>query len=184
MARVDQTPGIRPRVTLARRLDMAGRHGFPASITILLRLLTELPFGLIGQTALLPAVALASVWFWSLVRPTGMPPPVVFLIGILLDLRFYLPLGVGVFVLLVCHGVALRWGRVLRQRGFALTWLAFAVVATGAAALMWLLASLLTLRLYAPGPAVFQAVLTAALYPVLAIPLGRAHRSLADPERA
>jgi hypothetical protein len=34
------------------------------------------------------------------------------------------------------------------------------------------------------GPAAFQAVLTAALYPVLAIPFSQAQRSLANPGRA
>ena len=43
MARADQTPGIRPRATLGRRLDIAARHAFPAGCTILLMLLTEAP---------------------------------------------------------------------------------------------------------------------------------------------
>ena len=29
MARTDQTPGIRPRATLGRRLDIVARHAFP-----------------------------------------------------------------------------------------------------------------------------------------------------------
>ena len=40
-------------------------------------------------------MTLACVYFWSLFRPAAMPPPVVFLIGVLLDLLGYLPLGVG-----------------------------------------------------------------------------------------
>ncbi len=58
-------------------------------------LLTETPFGFADQAALLPAVTLACVYFWSLFRPAAMPPPVVFLIGLLFDLLGYLPLGVG-----------------------------------------------------------------------------------------
>jgi hypothetical protein len=33
------------------------------------------------------------------------------------------------------------------------------------------------------GPALFQATLTAALYPALSVLLIRAHRTIADPER-
>lgn len=180
----EQRPGIRPRATMARRLDLAARHAFPASITILLMLLTEAPFGIADQTTLLPTVALASVWFWSLYRPAAMAPPVVFAIGLLLDLLDWLPVGTGVLTLLIVHGLALRWRRVLGRQGFALVWLAFAVVAAGAAAVEWAATAVLTWRLVPPDAMLFQAVLSAALYPALAILFARAHRSIANPEQA
>jgi rod shape-determining protein MreD len=184
MALMDQTPGIRPRPTLGRRLDIAARLAFPTCSTLVVMLLTEVPLNIPNQAALLPAVALIAVWFWSLFRPSSLPPPAVFLIGLLLDLRGYLPLGVGVLTLLIAHGVALLWRRFLVEAGFAFVWIAFLPIALGGAALMWLLTALLTFRLLSPLPALFQAVIAAALYPVLAIPLARAHRSLADPGRA
>lgn len=183
MARADQAPGIRPRATLARQLDIAARHAFPASCTILLMLLTQIPFGFADQAALLPAVTLACVYFWSLFRPGGMPPPVVFAVGLFLDLLGYLPLGIGPLTLLVVHGLVLRWRRVLSQQGFLPVWLVFAGFAAGASALAWILTDVLTFRLLPPGPAVFQAALTAALYPALAILFVRAHRGVADPDR-
>ena len=80
-------------------------------------------------------------------------------------------------------GFALRLRRFLAQQGFALSWLAFVPVAAGAAFLSWALVALLTLRLIPIGLALFQAVLTATLYPVLAIPLAWAHRSIAEADR-
>lgn len=184
MALPDQTPGIRPRLTLGRRLDIAARWSFPTCATVIVMLIMEMPFGIPSQAALMPAVCVISVWFWSLFRPASMPPPVVFLIGVLLDLRGYLPLGVGVLTVLTVHGFALRWRRFLVEQGFALTWLAFLPIACGAAAMTWVLTALLTFRLLPVLPAVFLALITAALFPVLAIPLARAHRSLADPGQA
>ena len=173
-------PGIRPRLTIGRWLDHAARTGFPATCTVAAMLLTQAPFGIPGQAVALPAVALACIWFWSLFRPAAMPPPAVFAIGVLLDLLGYLPLGVGVLTLLVTHGIALRLRRFLGQQGFAVTWLAFLPVAAGAALLSWGLVSVLTLTLLPPGLAVFQGTFTGALYPVLAIPLAWAHRSVAE----
>jgi len=180
----EQRPGIRPRATLARRLDLAARHAFPASCTILLMLLTQVPFGVVDQPWLLPAVALASVWFWSLYRPAAMAPAVVFGIGLLLDLLDWLPVGAGVLTLLIVHGLAQRWRRLLGRQGFAVVWLSFAIVAAGAAALEWVATAVLTWRLVPPDAMLFQAVLSAALYPALAIPFASAHRSIANPERA
>jgi rod shape-determining protein MreD len=184
MAHIDQRPGIRPRASLGRRLDILARCSFPVCITILLMLLTQTPLGIPGQAALLPAVALCCVWFWSVFRPDALAPPVVFLIGILLDLLGYLPLGVGVFTLLAVHGVALSMRRSLSRRGFAWIWIVFAGVAAAASLLIWLTVMLLTLRLLSPDPAIFVAILSVSIYPLLAIPFAGAHRSIADPGRA
>ena len=180
----DRRPGIRPRASIGRRLDIAARSSGPACITLLLMLLTQAPFDIPGQAALLPAVALCCVWFWSLVRPRALPPLVVFAVGLMTDLLGYLPLGVGVFTMLAVHGVALAMRRSLSRRGFAWVWAVFGGVAAAASTLIWLMVMLLTFRPLSPDPAIFVAVLAIALYPVLAIPLAGAHRSIADPERA
>jgi len=147
-------------------------------------LLTCLPLGIGGQAMLLPALTLACVFFWSLFRPGSMTSPEVFIIGVLLDLLGQSPLGVGILVLLGTHGVTVLWRRVLIRHGFMLIWLALLLVATGAFISAWLFGSLLSLRLLPFMPAVFQVVLTMALYPALATLFARAHDSVADPERA
>jgi rod shape-determining protein MreD len=163
---------------------MSARWSFPAATTALLLMVAAAPLGLPAQAELQGAVALASVFFWSLFRPGSMPPPVVFLLGVLVDLLDYAPPGVGVFSLLLVHGLALRWRRLLVRQGFLMVWLTFAGVASGVAAVQWALTSALVFRLLPPGPGVFQAVLAGALYPALAVLLTRAHQTLAEPARA
>jgi rod shape-determining protein MreD len=184
MAGADRTPGIRPRATLGRRLDAVARAAFPAACTLVLMLLIAVPFGFAGQAMLLPAVGVACVFVWSVLCPAAMPPPVVFVLGVLLDLLGYLPLGVGALTLLAVHGTAVRFRPVLRRLGLLRVWLAFAGFAAGAAALSWGLTAVLSFRLLPAWPALFQALLTAALYPAFAIALGRAHGRIVDPEQA
>ena len=95
MALSDRIPGVRPRLTVGRRLDIAWRHAFPVTTSVLLMLLSLAPFGSVGPGGVAAAVALTCVWFWSLFRPAAMAPPIVFFIGLLLDLLGFLPLGVG-----------------------------------------------------------------------------------------
>lgn len=180
----DRTPGIRPRPTIGRRLDALARRAFPTAMTVALVLVTAAPFRLPGQAELQNAAALACVWFWSVYRPLSMPPPAVFLVGLLADLLDFAPPGVGVVSLLVAHAVAVRWRRVLTRQGFLLGWLAFVALAAALAGMQWLLTSLLTLRLVPIGPALFQAMLAAGLYPALAVLLARAHRTVAEPANA
>ena len=180
---MERLPGIRPRPSLWRMLDMASRTAFPAACTALLLLALAAPLRLPGQAQLQPAAALACVFFWSIFRPGSMTPPIVFVLGLLADLLGLAPPGISVLVLLAVHGIAVRW-RVLAGQGFLIVWLAFVAVAAVAAALGWALTSLLTLRVLPPSAALFQFGLTAGLYPALAALFTFAHRGLANPERA
>jgi rod shape-determining protein MreD len=137
-----------------------------------------------GQAALLPTVALTCVWFWSLFRPAAMSPPVVFLVGVLLDVFGFLPPGVGALTMLTTFGIVQRLRRFLSLQRFATIWLIFIAVACFIIVMNWALVSLLTFTLLPPGPVLFQAGLAAAMYPAVAIPLNLAHQSIADPDQA
>jgi len=180
----ERLPGIRPRQSPWRRLDIAARHSFPTACTVVLLLLARAPIGLPSQAQLQPAVALASVFFWSVFRPTALPPAVIFAIGLLLDLIGLGPIGLWVFLLLAVHGVAVRFRRTLARQGFLLVWLAFDATAALAALLSWLGTSLLNWEFLPLGPALFEAVLAASIYPALSTLLTHAHRTIADPGQA
>ena len=176
--------GFRPRPTLLRRLDEASRAVVPAAASALLLVLLAAPLGLPWQAQLEGGAALACVFHWSLARPAWMPPPVVFLLGVLADLLGVAPPGVSVLALLVAHGLAVRWRPALAQAGPLPAWLAFAAVAALTAALDWALSSLLTARVLPADAALLRFALTVALYPALAVLLGLVHRALAGPEAA
>ncbi len=180
----ERTPGIRPRPTLRRQLDVIARRIFPGATTALALLVLAGPLGVPGQAELQGAAALGCVFFWSLFRPASMPPSLVFMLGVLADLLGYGPIGIGVLILLIAHGLAMLWRRDLARHSFLMVWLAFIAVAAGAAALQWALTSLLTFRLLPAAPALFQAALSAGLYPLLAVVLARAHSTVAEPGRA
>lgn len=180
----DRTPGIRLRPSLGRRLDAMARRAFPCACTILLMLLAAAPLGLPDQAMLLPSMTLACVYFWSLFRPASMTPPMVFAIGLLLDLLGYMPMGLAVLMLLSVHGVTVQMRRFLTRHGFLLVWFAFLLIAAAANIMVWAVGSLLTVRLLPFGPVIFQAVLATALYPAVATLFARAHTTVADPGRA
>ncbi len=180
----DQTPGIRPRITLWHLLDVAARQAFPVALTITVLLLLSTPIGIAGQAQLQPAWVLASVYFWSLFRPASLPAPAVFAIGLLLDLLAQGPIGVSVLILLLAHATALRLRRVLVRQGFASVWLVFLLFAATAATLEWLLVSILTWHALSFWPALFEFGVAAGAYPILATLLTHAHRGIAAPERA
>lgn len=161
-----------PSPGLLRRLDALARAILPAMVTAVLLVLAAGPTGIPG---LVPATALPCIVFWSVFRPAAMPPPAVFLLGVLQDLLTLSPLGIGVVTLLVAHGLAVAWRRFLARQSFLFVWLAFCGFAIGTAALGWALTALLSWNLPALPPAFHQAAVTAGLYPAFAFLLGRAH---------
>ncbi|GAB0112841.1 rod shape-determining protein MreD [Acidisoma sp. C75] len=180
---MEKTPGIRPRRGWGQRLDKAGRQAFPAATTLAGMILLSAPLGIPGQSQLMPAFTLASVFFWTLFRPAALPPPLVFLIGIFADLLGEMPLGSDVLVFLLTQLLVVRSRRSLPQKGFLVVWLVFISVSGVAAILQWGLASLMSWVLYPPIAPMTQFLLTAGLYPLLATVFTRAHRSIAAPER-
>lgn len=146
-------------------------------------ILLTAPLGIPGQAQLLPAFTLGSVFFWTLFRPASVPPPLVFLIGLLADLLGEMPIGSNVVVLLLAQLLVVRSHRYLPLKGFLFVWLVFVAVAAIAAALQWGLACVMSWTLYPPIAAIAQFLLTAGLYPLLAMGFTQAHRTLAAPER-
>ncbi len=183
MLDVDRTPGIRPPQDLRRRLDRGARRMVPVVCTVFLMLLANAPLGIPGQPVLVPAVAVISVFFWSLYRPSALPPPVTCILGLLLDLLAWLPLGVGSATLLIVQALSLRWMR-LGSQGIPTVWVVFGGVAAGASAFIWAATSALSWQLLPAAGAGLQALVTACLYPALAIPLSRANRGIAAVEQA
>lgn len=139
---------------------------FTAAVTLAVSLLlvaTPRPLGPVP----VPLLPVMTVYFWTLVRPSLMPAPVVFLVGLALDLLTWTPLGFWALGLLAASGAA----RVLRpyvagadfwQR---LAGIAAATAVVAAAALIALGASA------RPIPAswlqLVQLILTIVTYPVV-----------------
>lgn len=170
-----------PAMGLLRQIDAFARAAFPSASTALLLVLAAVPVGLPG---LVPAAALPCIVFWSVFRPAALPPPAVFGLGLLEDLLTAAPVGAGVLTLLVVGGLATRWRPFLVRQSFLAVWLVYCGVALGAAALGWLLQVVLGWRLVPIAPALYQVLLSAGLYPSLALLLTWVHEAMTRAETA
>jgi rod shape-determining protein MreD len=184
MAYGQREPGIRPRRTVARMLDAAARGAAPLALCVLAILLLTEPVGIPGAAELLSGFLLASVFFWSVFWPAAMRPVPVFLLGLFGDLLGGTPLGLTPLLLLAIRMLAAGRREALAGFGFPMTWLAFSLLAAAAAAVQWALISLSQLHALPPAPALFEAALATAMYPLLSAGFTWAHRTIADPHQA
>ncbi|MFN9092639.1 MAG: rod shape-determining protein MreD [Alphaproteobacteria bacterium] len=164
-----------PPQDFARRIEALLRLAFPLLSTAVVLILSATP---IGMPALAFALAMPAVAFWTVFRPAGMAPPMVFILGLLLDLLTMAPLGVHIIALLALHGAAMRLRFWLARQGFFLVWLCFWFGALAAILLAWGFTALLLLTLPPWQPVFHTLLLSAGLYPPFAIILSRAHEAM------
>lgn len=149
----------------------------PTFTVLVLALLTVLPLHIPGYAAVTPAFVLMGVYHWTIYRPELLPPVVIFVVGVVLDLLCGAPLGVSPLVLLVGHASVLRQRRHFVGRLFPFVWAGFALLAVGAIAASWGIGSLFYGVFLDPRLAALRAALTVAAFPAASWLLGRAQRA-------
>lgn len=161
---------------LWHQLDIWARRCVPAAFCLVFVLLSVLPIPIPGYSSIVPMLTLAAVFFWAVHHPGLLPPVVVFVIGLVLDILSGAPTGLGAVVLLVSYGVTVSQRRFFHNRSFLQVWTGFALVALAAAAISWLLAMAAGGIFTPPRAAIFQYMLTLAVYPLVTWVLHGAHR--------
>lgn len=170
-----------PPQDFSRRFEALLRLAFPFVSTAVLLILSAAPIGL---PSLAFALAMPCVSFWTVFRPAGMAPPIVLALGLLLDLLSFAPLGVHILALLALHGAAMRLRFFLARQSFVMVWCSFCLGVTICAALAWGLTALLMRTLPPWQPILHTLMLSAGLYPLLALLLSRAHEAMRRAENA
>lgn len=164
--------------TFWQRLDGMARGLAPFALAVLLVLFGAVPLRLPHIAEIGPNFALLAVYYWAVHRPSVLPAPAVFFLGLLSDVLGAAPLGVGTAVLLGVHAVTLSQRRILVGQSFLLVWAGFVLVAAGAFAVIWALSSLLAGTMIDAQAAIFATVLNVAVYPVMGFIFAHAQRSL------
>jgi hypothetical protein len=91
---------------LWQRLDQIARNVSPFAITVLLLIIGLVPLRLPYLPPLSVSLVLVSVYYWAVHRPSALPAPAVFFLGLMADLLGAV-LGVNAPVLLVA--LPARW---------------------------------------------------------------------------
>jgi rod shape-determining protein MreD len=163
--------------TFWQRLDKTGRNLAPFAVTLMLVLVGLIPIRIPSYAAIAPQFALIAVFYWVVHRPDLMRPSTVFLIGLLQDLLSGGPLGLNALVMVLLHGAVMGQRRLFLSSSFLLMWFGFGMVLTGATVLQWGAFSVLAGAALPFMPALFQALLTLAIFPAVAWLLLRVHRA-------
>jgi rod shape-determining protein MreD len=156
----------------------------PAMLAVLLVMLVNMPVSFTGGLLPAPALALACVYYWVLVRPDLMPAFAVFSIGLLEDLLSGGPPGLWAAGFLGAFWLADRGRETLAGLTGLGAVVGFAGAMLFAGAIAFGLDTIVYLRLPPLPPLLLESVSTVVFYPVIAISMGWFHRRIVGPMRS
>jgi len=137
---------------------------------------TKIPVPRAGQIE--PAFLLMAVYYWSIYRPTLMPPWVCFFIGLLLDFLVGMPPGVNAIIFTLVQWIVRDQRKFLMGQPYITIWAVFALVAGLSLSLQWGLYGLVEFRWAPFTPVMLSIAATFLLFPVITLFLILAHRML------
>ena len=150
----------------------------PAALFVALFLLsvTALPLPHVGPVK--PALLLMIVYYWSIYRPTIMPPWLCFSGGLLLDLISGLPPGVNAALLTLVQMIVRDQRRFLMGQPYITIWAVFALVTALYLMGQWVLYGWVSDGFAPLTPVMVSLLATISLFPVVTLLLIAVHRIL------
>jgi rod shape-determining protein MreD len=159
-------------------LDVIARATAPFAFTVLLLILGLVPLRLPYLPPLGANLVLVSTYYWAVHRPSALPAPALFVVGLLADLLGGGFLGINVLVLLAAYAATVSVRRWVIGASFAIVWWGYAVVATAAMLVTWILTGLLAGAVADLRPGISGVLFGVGTYPLLATFFAHAQRAL------
>ncbi|GGF01280.1 rod shape-determining protein MreD [Aliidongia dinghuensis] len=161
-------------------VDGIGQRLVPTAFTLVLAILSVIPVDIPGYAQVTPDYVLMSIYYWTIYRPDHLPYLVVFLVGLLIDLLTFGPPGVTPFALLTVRAIVLTQRKFFVGKNFPILWWGFVLATVAVTLLRWGMGALYSGHLPDPRSFAFQAVLTAAFYPMLSWVFSRVQRVMSS----
>lgn len=155
----------------------------PVLTAILLAGIANLPVSFSGGILPSPFLALAAVYFWTLVRSDLVPAPAVLAIGLFEDLFSGGPPGVWAAGFLAAYAFADRQREVLASLSGLGAVIGFAGAMSLAAGTSFVLVALIYLRVPPIAPLLLAGGATVVYYPFVGFALGYLSRRVVGPQR-
>jgi len=118
------------------------------------------------------------LYYWSIYRPTLIPPLLVFAVGVCFDLLSGWPVGLSSFIFLLLRHVIVSQRVFLTGQPFTVVWIGFMMAGLGAISLQWLLFGLTRLQWGGIDPVIITSFVAIMLFPFVSLVLHFSHKVL------
>lgn len=171
-----------PFSTLGERLDFWARASIAYCLMAFLFILniSALPYPL-SSADKIPFILIA-IYYWSIYRPTFLPPIFVFAAGLLFDLLSDGPLGLYAMLFLGAHWLISDQRRFLMAQSFFIIWLGFGVLHTGILLIEWIVFGIVNMHFASLRTILSPITLGFLSYPLVSFAIHLTHKMLPEPQ--
>ena len=141
----------------------------PLFVSVIMVLLSYMPFNVLLPTSIHPAIAVICVYFWLLNRPDVFNLFSVFVLGVTEDLLSAAPLGLNLFQLLVLYVLVSNLLKYFNGKPFEVMWAGFVPAAFVAMFARWFVVSVYYGQFLPLGMLMFAFLITVACYPLISL---------------
>ncbi|MGH1403646.1 MAG: rod shape-determining protein MreD [Alphaproteobacteria bacterium] len=162
------------------QFSMVLRLCVPYAVFLVLFVLNLVPFSLsLSASVEIPFVIMA-IYYWSIYRPTFIPPFAVFILGMCFDLLSAMPVGLNSLIFLIIRHVVSQQRLFLTGQPFLMIWLGFVLVSCVALVLQWGLFGLIQFSWPPFMPVLLMWGSGVLCFPLIVLMLMLAHKVLPD----
>lgn len=164
--------------TLSEQLDGFLRFSVPYAAVFFFFTLNLVSFSAPLSTKIEIPFFLMCIYYWSVYRPTLIPPFVVFLMGLYFDLLSGMPVGLNAFIFLLVRHFVTEQRVLLTSQTFVVTWIGFMIVAAACISVQWVLFGLINMHWTPYVPTVLMIIAGVLLFPAVTLILNLSHKVL------
>jgi rod shape-determining protein MreD len=139
----------------------------PAALTLLLVVLSASPKRIIMIGDFVPLFAAIGIFYWALFRPKRMPYWFIFILGLVQDALFGMPLGISSLAYLLFRYMVGSQRRLFIKEAFWAVWAGFSGFASLLFIFIWVVMSLYHQMVLPFASSILQWIFTALCYPLL-----------------
>lgn len=154
------------------------RLAAPQALLLALLLLSVLALPLPYAGSVRPCLVLMAVYYWSIYRPTLVPPFLCFGAGLLMDILSGMPMGANALVLVAVQWIVRSQRRFLMAQPYKVLWALFGLVTVLACGIIWALFGALNRKWMPLPPLGGTIVASVLLFPLVSRLLIFVHRML------
>lgn len=155
----------------------------PGALILVFLILAVVPHHIPGYGSIKPDFLLIAVFYWSVHRPSLMPPSVCFVLGILLDVFSAFPLGLNALVFVIVQKLISDQRKLFLGQPFYVSWIGFGLMCLLANAIKTGVFYIMNDSLPGLEEIYFNMLLTIAIFPLVTILLIGSHKLMLKTER-
>lgn len=160
------------------RLDWLWRLALAHFVTLCLLFLNLVSFSFPSMGEVRPLFFLMAVFYWAVYRPTLIPPALVFVLGLVMDILSGFPIGLNALILLAAQWLVRSQRLFLMGQSFLMLWAGFMVTAFLVVFIQWLSFAVIS-RAFSPlWPVLMEMGLSILVFPLISLLFVFVHRVL------